>query len=222
MTDRKAYSLATLLAQVDALSPNRDTASDGWIGDKRHQAKPSDHNPNSKGVVCAIDIDDDPAHGVDNAALAHAIIRDRRVNYVIFDGKIMSGPAGSNKLGVERSRGKGPSDHAMHLHISVSQDPKLYDDSRPWDLSGLTVKPGQANKPANKRPIVVLAKGPNNDRAEVKKLQTALNELGTKPKLDVDGFFGDATDVAVKKFQKSRKLVDDGVVGRYTRKELGI
>jgi hypothetical protein len=43
--------------QIDTWFPDRSTASDGWMGDSRHSASKSDHNPDKSGVVRAIDID---------------------------------------------------------------------------------------------------------------------------------------------------------------------
>lgn len=54
-----APSLAVLRAEINARWPGRDKASDGWIGDTAHQSTRSDHNPNSRGSVNAIDIDED-------------------------------------------------------------------------------------------------------------------------------------------------------------------
>lgn len=218
---RKAFSLNTLLKQINDLSPNRDRTSDGWIGDDRHKKNKSDHNANAAGVVCALDIDDDPSHGVDNVALGNALLEsgDPRLAYVIMDGMIISGPAGTKPGQRRKHKGKNP--HKMHLHISVSQKEKLYDDGRKWDLSRLVVKPGQATKPVAKvKPV--LAKGPNNDAREVENLQRRLNELGAKPTILVDGFFGPATEKAVIAFQRKHKIVDDGVVGKHTRELLVI
>ena len=64
MEFRIAKSLLTLRAQIDAMAPNRNKSSDGAIGDQSHQTRNSDHNPNADGVVTAMDITNDPEHGV--------------------------------------------------------------------------------------------------------------------------------------------------------------
>jgi len=51
-------SAIQLREQIDDAFPDRDRKSDGWIGDARHAASKSDHNPDPKtGVVRALDID---------------------------------------------------------------------------------------------------------------------------------------------------------------------
>lgn len=54
---------------------------------------------------------------------------------------------------------------------------------------------------------------------EVKTVQLLMNAMNYG-KLTVDGIFGEATDTAVKKFQKSRNLDQDGIVGKDTWKYL--
>jgi hypothetical protein len=66
---------------------------------------------------------------------------------------------------------------------------------------------------------VTLRKG-NPYRTQNKILQRRLNALGAA--LAVDGSFGRLTLGAVKKFQRSKGLVIDGVVGPRTRKALGL
>jgi hypothetical protein len=85
-----------LREQIDDDYPDRDRKSDGWIADARHLAKStSDHIPRD-GIVRAIDIDSDlSAHKEEAYALVEKIRRlakngDKRIKYIIFDGKIMS------------------------------------------------------------------------------------------------------------------------------------
>ena len=51
---RLARSLDTLRAQVNKAHPKRDKASDGTIGDSRHAATVSEHNPHPAAVVRAL------------------------------------------------------------------------------------------------------------------------------------------------------------------------
>jgi peptidoglycan hydrolase-like protein with peptidoglycan-binding domain len=53
------------------------------------------------------------------------------------------------------------------------------------------------------------------------KLQERLRDLGFNPGA-VDGVFGENTKAAVKAFQLSVGLPDDGIVGSNTRRELGL
>jgi hypothetical protein len=46
--------------QIDDDYPDRDRKSDGWVADARHLAKgSSDHIPDARGIVRALDIDSD-------------------------------------------------------------------------------------------------------------------------------------------------------------------
>ncbi|RSD28391.1 L,D-transpeptidase family protein [Mesobacillus subterraneus] len=65
----------------------------------------------------------------------------------------------------------------------------------------------------------VLKKGMKG--AQVKELQKVLTNKGYSTK-GIDGVFGPATEAAVKKFQKDKKLTADGVVGPATKKALGM
>lgn len=57
--------------------------------------------------------------------------------------------------------------------------------------------------------------------AEVIKLQQRLHDKGFKPGA-IDGDFGENTQAAVKAFQRSVGLEDDGIVGKKTRSALGL
>lgn len=55
---------------------------------------------------------------------------------------------------------------------------------------------------------------------DVRRVQKALVEAGFM--LQVDGFFGEDTDKAVRQFQKQKGLTADGIVGQETSKSLGL
>ena len=63
---------------------------------------------------------------------------------------------------------------------------------------------------------VLIKEGDKGDK--IKDLQTKLNQLGYK--LAVDGIFGNATETAIKDFQRKNGLVDDGIVGEKTWNKL--
>lgn len=106
-----APALSALLREVNARWPHRSKASDGTIGDTAHAARQSEHNPDSRGVVRAVDI---TVAGIDKAALLKAVIGDSRVHYVISDRKIYSR---SNRWTPAAYYGANP--HDKHVHISL-------------------------------------------------------------------------------------------------------
>jgi hypothetical protein len=113
-----------LRLQVDDSYSDRDRTSDGWIGDTRHQARPSDHNPDAEGIVRAIDIDRDlsgkakPDLMPDLADQLRLCAKrgDKRISYIIFDGRIAS----SKKSWAWRSY-TGSNKHNHHCHISFTK-----------------------------------------------------------------------------------------------------
>ncbi len=211
MAWRLARSLETLRGQINALSPNRSKVSDGTIGDAAHSSRTSDHNPDGSGVVRALDLTHDVPHGIDSNRLAKALIasRDPRIKYIISFGQIISGAAGPKPWVWRKYGGKNPHNH--HVHLSVVAG-KAGDDTRPWDLSAFTVSAAKATKPVSKPANPLLVKG--NRGADVERLQRLLNAKGAK--LVVDADFGERTFLAVKAFQRKRKIVVDGKVGDQT------
>lgn len=138
---RLAEALKRLLAQVNGDHPGRSKASDGTIGDRAHQSRPSDHNPRiidgAFGVVAALDITHDPVQcdaGRIVAAL-HAS-RDPRIKYIIWNRRIANAaPIGSAPAWAWRAY-TGSNPHSKHCHISVKAAKALYDDRRDWALPG--------------------------------------------------------------------------------------
>ena len=141
---RNAKALLHLRDQINARFPGRSIASDGLIGDLAHQGRASDHNPwvtdGGVGVVTAIDITHDPAHGCDAGAIARAlwVSRDRRIKYIIWNRKI----ANSHQIGAappwtwRAYTGANPHDH--HFHLSVLPDKAAYDDVSDWTIETAT------------------------------------------------------------------------------------
>ena len=113
-----------LREQFDDSFPDRDRASDGWIGDTRHSARPSDHNPDKQtGTVRAIDVDRDVSGSAkpdlmpdiaDQIRLAGKA-GDKRISYVIFNGRIAS-----SRMGWRWRKYSGSNPHNHHCHISFT------------------------------------------------------------------------------------------------------
>lgn len=204
MAYRLAKSLERLRAQVNAAYPNRSKTSDGWIGDAAHRARPSDHNPNASGVVQALDITHDPKNGVDSGALAEKLRAsgDPRIKYIISNHRIANSGQPWRKY-------TGSNPHTMHVHISVKDAAKFYDDAGDWPLSGYITRPVPASEPVTPAPVArpLLQRGSKG--AAVRELQKLLL-------ITVDGEFGPRTQAAVKAFQKKHNLAADGIVGPYT------
>lgn len=114
-----------LRLQVDDSFPDRDRTSDGWIGDARHAARTSDHNPDANGVVRAVDIDRDlsgktkPDLMPDLADQIRLCAKSKadggRISYIIFNSRIAS----SQKNWAWRPYA-GVNSHQHHCHISFT------------------------------------------------------------------------------------------------------
>jgi hypothetical protein len=202
MNWRLAQGLKTLRSQVNEKWPNRSRSSDGDIGDSRHAARVSDHNPDASGIVHAIDITHDPKGGFDSYAFADLILKkqDRRLRYVISNRRIGSGPAGPSP-GVWRPySGTNPHDH--HCHISIVSGPAA-DVTDAWDIGGAVSASPEVAKVFVPPPPTLHIGSVGND---VRKLQAAL-------RIPDDGYFGPSTDTALKKFQADHSMVVDGICG---------
>jgi hypothetical protein len=113
-----------LREQIDDAFADRDRTSDGWIGDTRHAARPSDHNPDANGWVRAIDVDRDLSGKAkpdimpdlaDQIRLAGKS-GESRIAYVIFDGRIAS-----PRLNWRWRKYTGSNKHNHHCHISFTK-----------------------------------------------------------------------------------------------------
>lgn len=144
MSYRRAKSLDKLVAEVNARFPKRSKASDGWIGDPDHQSRESDHNAwvddpaTAANVVTAQDITEDDAPGV--AEIADFVVatlvrrKDKRVKYLICDGRIWRS---YDKPGIPAwtpAPYSGTNAHTKHCHVSVKPDKALYDSTAGWGI----------------------------------------------------------------------------------------
>jgi hypothetical protein len=120
-----------LRLQVDDSYLDRDRTSDGWIGDARHSARPSDHNPDWKNAVegiayvRAIDLDRDLSGKAkpdlmpdlaDQIRLFAKRDKSKRIAYVIFNSKIAS-PRTLWRF----KPYKGINPHVKHCHVSFTK-----------------------------------------------------------------------------------------------------
>jgi hypothetical protein len=111
-----------LREQFDDCYGDRTRSSDGWLGDSRHAARKSDHNPDGEGWVRAIDISRNlsgkpkPDIMPDVADQLRLLAKsDKRLSYLIFDGKIAS-----SKSAWRWRTYTGVNKHNHHCHISFT------------------------------------------------------------------------------------------------------
>lgn len=213
-----APALDQLRAEVNALWPNRSKASDGTIGDAAHSARTSDHNPNARRSVNAMDI---TASGIDTTKLINAAKKHPSVRYIIFRGKIMN-----RDIGNFRARPYGGSNpHNAHVHISIYQSATAENRTQSWGLanakgggtSGGGGGGGSTYRAIKEGDLITL-----NTKGEwVKKWQKeGLGYTGKK----ADGFFGPDSFEDTKALQRAHGFTGkdvDGKVGPKTWKLAG-
>ena len=112
-----------VLRQATALKPLRKKLSDGLLPSAAHQVQnpKSDHN-----TGLAVDLTHDPKNGIDCANIFEQLKDDKRVDYLIFSGKIWS------KARAKEGNRKytGSNQHNKHLHISIKAE--FAADTSPW------------------------------------------------------------------------------------------
>lgn len=130
MKTRLSRAAIQLREQIDDSFPDRDRSSDGWVGDTRHAARKSDHNPDEQGWVRAIDIDAE-LFGVgvkpyimpdlaDQLRVFSKSKKETRISYIIFDGRICS-----RTLGWKWRKYTGSNKHTHHMHVSFKKEADL-------------------------------------------------------------------------------------------------
>ena len=119
---RLSKAAIQLREQLDDSFPDRKRP-DGWIADARHYRDnpKSDHIPDSQGWVRALDVSaklglDNQPHDLADQLRIHAKRGDKRIAYIIFDGRISS-PI----LGWRWRKYRGGNPHRQHIHISFTK-----------------------------------------------------------------------------------------------------
>lgn len=146
-----------LREQIDDAFADRSRRRDGWIGDARHAARKSDHNPDAAGVVRAIDVDADlgqkNAEAFDLADQLRLLARtDRRISYIIFNGKIASW-----RRNYKWRKYTGLNPHTHHIHVSFTKEGD--DDGRMFRIPLLTGEPINGASKKNSRKLVKILSG---------------------------------------------------------------
>lgn len=224
----EAPALVKLKEELNALFPDRDKSSDGWIGDAAHNARKSDHNPDysAGGVVRARDTDKD---GIPVDALVQILIKDDRTQYVIWNGHIWSRTHGFTKRVYT-----GDNKHTAHLHLSLRHDKKYENSRASWKLSSLKKQStSSSQKPPvgtpNQAPAFPLPKGyyfgprsgPKQSVSGYFGYGPALAQFQEKMrsrgwKINVTGRYDDQSAKVIEAFQTEKKLKVDKHVGPQT------
>jgi hypothetical protein len=112
-----------LREQFDDCFGDRLRSSDGWKGDSKHATRKSDHNPDEQGWVRAVDISRGLSGKSEPDIMPYVADQlrilaktDRRISYLIFDGKIAS----ARSLWRWRKY-TGINQHRTHLHCSFTR-----------------------------------------------------------------------------------------------------
>lgn len=198
-----APSLVTLRAEINKRWPNRDKRSDGTIGDAAHQASVSDHNPNVRRSVNALDIDED---GPDMALILRSLIGDKRVNYVIYERTIYS----RSRMWTPRPY-YGSNPHDKHLHVSILQTVAAEQDTSPWGIAtslpyAPTPTPGLPGTGVNNPPTGALTMSEaqnilnrlNNEKSGLPYISAQIKDVAAKDHAQFVKLQAQITDLALK------------------------
>lgn len=215
-TYRLCYAGQDLYQQVMAAYPNRDIASDGWVGDASHAARESDHNVNwswTPGIVKALDLDKDLGGGADFNSmvervrlLARAGDRRFRGGYIIWRGRICSSV---DNWAWRYYDGENRHDH--HAHFSFG-DAKADFDARGTFPVKVATAPPQLPAPYGRTPAGDRVLGMHNPALtgpDVTGVQNALRVAGNYG-LAIDGMYGRATADLINVFKSNRGINELG------------
>mgnify|MGYP006273150455 CR=1 FL=1 len=205
-----APSLVNFRDEVNRRWPNRPKRSDGTIGNASHAARKSDHNPNERGSVNAIDI---TYPGVDARQIIDAVKRHPAAAYVIFNRKIYS-----RTHGWVAQPYSGVSPHTDHLHISIQQTVAAEQSVAPWLSRPRSSWRLPLTHAFGAKVSTTVHNGTRNseDAADVRRIQAKFAGC------PVTGFYGKVTAGKVRAWQLRRLLPPTGRVGKREWDRLGL
>lgn len=154
--ERLADSLVTLRDEIWSRWP-KTTVWDK--GDPAHAATWSDHNPNSKGVICAIDVLANGGMSLPWFAKTIVRVNPPALKYVIWNRSIWF-------PGYDWSEYNGSNPHSTHVHASVGWGPDgrstgPYDDTTAWGIEGNDMDPRDLLRLMSETVIESSSLGPN-------------------------------------------------------------
>lgn len=201
-----APSLERLLAEVNKLWPNRSKASDGWLGDRAHSYRESDHNPNDHGSVNALDV---TADGISPYTLVKAAIKHPSTNYVIHNRKIWSSSRDFQPVDYA-----GSNPHTTHVHVSIHQTYDAENNTQRWFFSSFPLPEGHS---FGQNASASVHDGTKNtaDRVNVMRIQKRLGISAT-------GRYGAYTAARVLAWQIWKFKKGNGRVGETTWRAMGL
>ena len=120
-----APSLVNLLNEVNSVWPDRSTNIDGAKGDSAHSERDSEHNPNERGSVNALDLTN---QGVDVDSIIEAASNHPSTMYIISRGLIYS-----DWMNFEPRSFPGDP-HDRHVHISIKDSAQAENNTAPWGI----------------------------------------------------------------------------------------
>lgn len=189
-----AAPIRTLGRQVETAWVERQP-TDGTKASSSHAKWPlSDHGPDPRGIVRAIDVGVVDSQG-DVLTEQLRATRDGRIAYVIHNRRMFSSYDHSEGRAWTWRPYRGANPHATHVHVSTRRDPVADGDPVPFRIN-------------LGDPMAFIS---------VAEWQDMLNELGVDPPLDVDDDFGPLTRAALVDQLRSGGVTVEWVNGRIER-----
>lgn len=216
MSWQKIRAIGQLQQELDDLFPNRVTP-DWIIGDADHSSRVSDHNPAPDGDVHAIDIR--LGGDLNVRRVLNALIGDRRVWYVIYNGIIYS-----RTYGWRARKYLGSNPHRTHIHASFRYAKRYENDtSKFFEDRKRRTKPTTIDLSIVRNQFLIYLGEKEGERIEtvnVRRLQRCLVQRAGA-KLEVDGWVGKNTLNAWGEWERSLPGKPSGRPRVPDRKSLG-